>query len=1031
MNSATSIAGEGGTSVKAPATPATASTQPQPAAEPKPAAPKAPPHVSEPVNDESRLKLREQLENLQVETMFDMVKQVEFPMGEGTTTCNFLYLTNQQAARFTMKNMPQLRKELDLGNPKLVIRLMPSFFGQAWWNSFPFFHGRFPSKRVPEEEDKDRIAAEHQLLLLAKEVILPQAMATNALILGQESCALTSAFLKVIGPLQAQLRDRCPFRLLIFTRAQMFEMEARSQNSIIHHFRDQCPAWKEKKTIFDDALARRYGHDMAFWPRSDLQQGAYSVVMFECLTGKNIADQTSTNFQNDFITDLMTVPVIALSTYGTEYMNVSAMSEHISRGMPLLLIDSRKRTPPDQIEDTKAELHKISEGLHKAQNRNGSDGVADWYTTSLISYVKAVIDNKRSEDRKLSKSTKDKDLHDTNQADLSIWQAITDLTPKKLESETENQASKHEKAASDDAIFVQGADAIMKFIGAEYEWEMTSRQDRFKEAFKSLQETQSWSDFQKTLEDKWLQIRGCCFHFFFGLEKFCVSHKWAKLVDNGERPSKKWMKGRKYLSIKYEDVAHLQDLEEAKAELLELFEKEYEVSSEMDNKKLTQKAFYQQEYKWLAVYDLMKADNVHTSSLHNLSSCKRTLSKIAKIDYLPTANTLEQLVVLRRAWTFYDIFQSEADRYRTLSKWGYLSMLIIGGLTIWVVTLKDLFPHHMPSNWLVMSQNIVLALSLFGSLVAGLITMCEPSRKWLALRAAALAIESEVWKFRTRMGEYVGDPSISVLGRGEAERNAANTLSRHLIRLQERVGGSGLKRTSFYSVATTATIELGEKVIQSATNAGSNNNTSGLEPHLQVRAYIRHGQFDTKGSSSTAQTGGCRCPCRRRSNEVEEMCVSTDNHHSPTLPEEYIKRRLVPARDYYQAKIPGYYKNYRCFQVFILFASIFSALIASTSISTLNAMLASLTSMVAAWQEFTTVEKKLERTSSVAAQLERLLLWWQAIPTEEKGMMENIENLVMTSEGCIAGLSAATLSETGAVAKKVAGEAQSVATKED
>merc|ERR1740121_1852674 len=306
---------------------------------------------------------------------------------------------------------------------------------------------------------------------------------------------------------------------------------------------------------------------------------------------------------------------------------------------------------------------------------------------------------------------------------------------------------------------------------------------------------------------------------------------------------------------------------------------------------------------------------------------------------------------------------------------------------------------------------MLLALSLGGSLVAGLMTLVEPSRKWTSLRSASLTIESEVWKFRTRMGEYGGDTqAFSTIGRADAERRATECLSRHLQRVQENVMGSGLKRTSFYSVATTAADTLEKAAL-------GKESLKGMPPHLRNISYIRHGQFNVTEWKGETRFGRKTCP-------MASARPQDDNHHSPALPEDYIKARLVPMRDFYQRKIPGYYQRHRFYQCFILFASILSALIATTSVSAVNSVLATLASMVAAWQEFTTVEKKLERTSSVATSLENLLLWWQSVPMEEKKIISNIETLVMTTEGSIAGLSAATLAETSQATKKAVAEQQ-------
>lgn len=61
-------------------------------------------------------KLREQYDDLKIKTMSDMVSDVDIPIGDATTKCKFLYLTNSQAKSIAVENMPKVREELDLSS---------------------------------------------------------------------------------------------------------------------------------------------------------------------------------------------------------------------------------------------------------------------------------------------------------------------------------------------------------------------------------------------------------------------------------------------------------------------------------------------------------------------------------------------------------------------------------------------------------------------------------------------------------------------------------------------------------------------------------------------------------------------------------------------------------------------------------------------------------------------------------------------------------------------------------------------------
>merc|ERR1712113_403823 len=156
------------------------------------------------------------------------------------------------------------------------------------------------------------------------------------------------------------------------------------------------------------ALEARYGEDHAFWPQTKLFAGNYCLIMFEGLNasgslGFDVADR----FENDFIQSLATyLPVIAMATYGTEKMLYhSVMANHVGRNMPLFLLDSRKRVVPtlaemqaqgfkskaSTLEWVKQHLQKNAERLH-APTEGGRCAVMDFYSTSLLAFVKSAVD---------------------------------------------------------------------------------------------------------------------------------------------------------------------------------------------------------------------------------------------------------------------------------------------------------------------------------------------------------------------------------------------------------------------------------------------------------------------------------------------------------------------------------------------------------------------------------------------------------------------------------------------------------------
>lgn len=977
--------------------------------------------------------IRARLNKLKVTTMTDMVKSVDIPMGDSTTTCKFLFLTNQQAADIHCESMYRVREELDLGNPQMVIRLMPSRFGHQWWKSYPYWKGRFPAKQVPELNFQAQESAEHQLLLLAKEVILPIASTSRALVLGQEGCSLTAAFLKVCASTQKQLRDKCRFRVLIFGGAHLFHSESVNPSSIVSHFRNQSDAWKSKTDNFVRALATRFGDDRAYWPSFDLVPGRYSLIIFECLNDQDvISDTVPGNFQNDFISTLTDVPIIALKTYGTDKMNVMpALAEHVTRGFPLLLIDSRRRkTEALDVPTAARELDLFSKELHDKVKR------ADWYTTSALAIVKNAIDKCREREKG------DKEGNLAKQRNMWLWEAIDEMARRKKKTQRQNRKSVKKGmlpravtsmkiAAPEEDLLVEGTNVVMSYAGNELNWEMNYRHKAYGEGLEAIKAAGDWYALSAALDANWLKLRGCCFHNYVPLTEFGEKHTWATMKKNGDKPSPKWEAGEQQLIISLENIKDFNDkeyFETSRRLLVDVFEVEFASVRDRDLATSTRDAFVAQETKWMAVYEVLKADNVKTGCLHDIKRCAKTLSELSKIDYLPEDNTFESLVLIRRAWTLYDLYWNTAGLYKIAAKAAIFLMLLLGTVTVVTVTAKTVLPKEaVPDKWKGdIEPTVLLVISLSGTLLAALTTLLEPNRKWLLLRGAALALESEIWKYRTRMCEYSRD-SFGLTTRLEAERQAELTFKQVLGNIQDKIDGAGLKRTSFYSIATTAPDTLVDVALEEEALERSNTNLladvashtiSGIsdtalntakiannlvmgrrDRHLSKPKYIQHGQFDTS--------------------KWKNPPLDIDNFHSPQLPEDYIRYRLVPLRDYYQRKIPACARKHKLFQAFLLLTSIASALVAATIKQIqLTAVIASIAASASAWQEFNGVEKKLDRYSSIASALENMVVWWQSLPDEEKSLLKCAESLVSKTESMVAGERGAWMSDTQTAARK-------------
>ena len=121
------------------------------------------------------------------------------------------------------------------------------------------------------------------------------------------------------------------------------------------------------------------------------------------------------------------------------------------------------------------------------------------------------------------------------------------------------------------------------------------------------------------------------------------------------------------------------------------------------------------------------------------------------MDRLPERNSIEAGKILRHAWDDIDHYRNTAVSCKRLAKGSYATMLLIGVVTGIVTVLSLNRPDIYSAELLRYS---IMGLSLIGSTIAAAVSYLHPVQSWQQLQAASLALESEIWKFRTRTGAY-------------------------------------------------------------------------------------------------------------------------------------------------------------------------------------------------------------------------------------------------------------------------------------
>jgi hypothetical protein len=174
-----------------------------------------------------------------------------------------------------------------------------------------------------------------------------------------------------------------------------------------------------------------------------------------------------------------------------------------------------------------------------------------------------------------------------------------------------------------------------------------------------------------------------------------------------------------------------------------------------------------------------------SGSLYNIDEIKHVLSTIAKIDRLPSSNSLESLRMLQDAWDHIEVYDQVSTSYKNVSKITYLLILAVG-IAITFCAVADLCLARSFS-----SQMPIFILGFIGTTVVSYVSYTNPAVRWQQLRMAALSIESNIWLFRTRAGVY----RLS----NEQSQSVEWTLSEAIHDVKKSVlDGADVKQTAFY-----------------------------------------------------------------------------------------------------------------------------------------------------------------------------------------------------------------------------------------
>lgn len=457
----------------------------------------------------------------------------------------------------------------------------------------------------------DERIVEQQIIFFMKTAILPLAMQTRALILvsGSNDCYLSTALARVALAEQARLGKDCPFTVLATSCEMEVHARAVSPKSddrmcIAQQLARASPSWGKRLAAMNDFYSKKLLPSSVKLPQCDLTEAAERYIIFESFEEGQDEDELGSynngprkQFESTFL-QYMTrkLPSIAIVCLQPSH-GVPFLVDLANRNIPVLLLDCTERAFTLEKFDPTME---IQTKLAKK---------ADAFPKIAEEQVKKI----RVEDGAL-----------TNESRMVLINVAFEMIERKM-----SVLMDHAVVDSLQISMLAFFHAVLN-IGAEI---AESASFGSVPLFARIRELEKYERTNRDAKKSGVpfELASKVMDFLFGrmkaLDLMCLQSKVDEWIDN--HPAK-----YRYLRT---DAIALNDALEKEVDVIEKNEGLLE-SGDLN------------ATEWLATYDLLTSSNVFSVSVFDVDETKRILGSVAKIDRLPTSNTLEALRVIQDGW---------------------------------------------------------------------------------------------------------------------------------------------------------------------------------------------------------------------------------------------------------------------------------------------------------------------------------------------------------------------------------------------
>eukprot|EP00927_Polykrikos_kofoidii_P050174 TRINITY_DN44099_c0_g1_i1.p1 TRINITY_DN44099_c0_g1~~TRINITY_DN44099_c0_g1_i1.p1 ORF type:complete len:852 (+),score=139.59 TRINITY_DN44099_c0_g1_i1:98-2557(+) len=393
------------------------------------------------------------------------------------------------------------------------------------------------------------------------------------------------------------------------------------------------------------------------------------------------------------------------------------------------------------------------------------------------------------------------------------------------------------------------------------------------------------------------------------------------------------------------------------------------------------------------------------------------------VENLALGNQSAEKQRLLQAFGFYCVWKHNAEYHGRLS---IVLQYVVLSITMLTTLTSVLYIQLNSSHEVGYLHVLALAVALLPLVSGGLLAMnnqFRPLLKWAQLDSAAVAVLSEIYRFRTRTGDYRARKSklFTVGGqKGDASDDKARTTDsavqgttndtqkKRLVDDTDKAPDEQVMATTRRGTFVAAISALHTELLQGEMKLDSLKvlPDDAVQKELQKISSKRRLMSPKKTSSEPRKvrpSGFLQQPliCEPGDEESQQNNEGVDDGISILSAEQYIAVRVQPMLSDFKRRAPWLNRALCCAQSLTVLLTTMNAALATLQGQAWIPVVVSVISSLQSLMDFHLIQARLQAVNKAAKTLQNLLIWWEGLSLVEKRYPENKENLVQTCESVV------------------------------